>query len=123
MNRLNFLKTAALALFVLVIASACDNDDPKPFNPPTLNSAQEIGKNSFKASWTAVADAEKYLIDVSVNSSFSSTVSGYNKKEITGTSTTVSPLDPNTKYYFRVFAKKGTRLSSASVVKDVTTLP
>jgi ribosomal protein L6P/L9E len=68
-----------------------------------------------------VTGAEKYLLDVSTQSNFNTTVTGFNKKEVTETSATVNGLTANTKYYFRVYAKKGATVSAASAVKEATT--
>lgn len=116
-----FLKMLPLAFLFLVLVSACKDDDPAPLAPPAINAAAEITNVKFKASWTAVTGAEKYLLDVSVNSDFSTYVTNFNKKELTATFIDVTGLAANTKYYFRVYAKKGTVLSAASATKDVTT--
>lgn len=111
--------------FSLVALNACNDDDPKPSAPaaPTLSVASEITATGFKATWTEVTGAEKYLLDVSLQENFSATVTGYAKKEITGATThTVAGLTTATKYYFRVYAKKGTLTSVASATKDATTL-
>ncbi len=108
-------------LFAMLVMACSKDDDATPFGAPNLNAASDITTNSFKATWSAVTGAEKYLLDVSTTANFSSTVTGYNKKEIQGTATTVNGLAASTKYYFRVYAKKGTTVSVNSVVKDATT--
>ncbi len=117
-----FVGTLPLAFFLLVLITACKDDDPKPLGVPVLADATELAATSFKVSWGAVTEAEKYLLDVSTKSDFSTTVSGYSKKEVTGTNAVVNSLTTKTKYYFRVYSKKGTQVSTASSVKEATTL-
>jgi hypothetical protein len=111
--------------FSLLALNACKDDDPTPVAPaaPVLNVASEITATGFKVSWTAVPNADKYLLDVSLVENFATTVTGYAKKEVTGTSHAVTGLTAGTKYYFQLFAKDGSLTSSASVKKDATTLP
>ncbi len=111
--------------FSLLAINACKDDDPTPTAPaaPVLNVASEVIATGFKTTWVAVPDAEKYLLDVSLLNDFSTTVTGYSKKDITGTSHAVTGLTASTKYYFRLYAKKGTLTSVASTTKDVTTIP
>lgn len=111
-----------LFAFSLLALNACSDDDPTPVAPaaPVLNVASEVTATGFKATWTAVPNAEKYLLDVSLLADFSTTVTGYAKKEVTGTTQAVTGLTTATKYYFRLYAKKGSLTSAASASKDVT---
>lgn len=109
----------------LVVFSACNKDeDPKAVIPaaPVLNAAAEVTATGFKISWSAVQGADVYLLDVSKEADFDPTVTGYAKKEVTGTSQAVTGLTSATKYYFRVYSKKGSQVSAASAPKDATTL-
>lgn len=119
-----FMKALAMVMLVAGLAMSCDNnDDAKPsISAPTVNAATDITATSFKVTWAQVTGAEKYLLDVSTNSNFSSTVTGFNKKEITATNASVTGLVKKTKYYYRVYAKKGTVLSAASGTKEATTI-
>lgn len=111
-----------LALMLFVLASACnDDDEPGAVTAPILGDATEITDVSFKVNWTEVTGAEKYFLDVSLVEDFATTITGYDKKELTGTSFVVTDLTPETEYFFRLYAKKGSILSSASNVKDATT--
>lgn len=111
-----------LLFSVMLVACSKDDEDVKPaVNAPVINSAADINTTSFKATWNGVTNAEKYLFDVSLKADFSTKVAGYDQKEVTGTSIVVTNLAAGTKYYFRVFAKKGTAVSSSSSVKEVTT--
>lgn len=122
-ERRGMLRMLSMVLLFSVMLGACSkDDDPKPVGKPNLNAASDIKATSFKASWNGVSGADKYLIDVSVKSDFTTTVAGYSRKEVTGTSIEVTGLSTTTKYYFRVYAKKGSVLSSSSTVKEVTTL-
>lgn len=114
-----------LFVVALFVFSACsDDDDPKVVTPdaPVLANASEITASGFKITWAAVEDADVYLLDVSKEADFDPAVTGYAKKEITGTSHVMAGLDDETKYYFRVYAKNGSKVSEASNVKDATTL-
>ncbi|HMV08039.1 MAG TPA: fibronectin type III domain-containing protein [Cyclobacteriaceae bacterium] len=110
--------------FMFAFTACSDDDDPKVKTPaaPTLNNASEITATGFKVTWSAVTDADVYLLDVSKEADFDPAVTGYAKKEITGTSHVLAGLDNATKYYFRVYAKNGSKVSVASAVKDATTL-
>ncbi|MDN5204383.1 fibronectin type III domain-containing protein [Fulvivirgaceae bacterium BMA10] len=121
----HYLNQIFVVLAIFTILGACSNDDePKPaaLSTPALNNASGITKNSFKISWGKVTNADKYYLDVSEKKDFSTTVSGFKAKAITGTSTTVSGLKANTKYYVRVVAGKGTARSKTSSAKEVTTI-
>ncbi len=122
-SRITILSFMIFAVSLLAL-NACKDDDPKPVAPatPVLQSASAITATGFTASWAAVPTAEKYLLDVSLAADFATTVTGYAKKEVTGTSHAVTGLTAGTKYYFRLYAKKGTLTSVASATKDATTL-
>lgn len=110
---------------LLFSVSACksdDNDDSALVAAPTVSAATDITATTFKVSWTEVADAEVYLLDVSPEAFFSPKVTDFDKKELTVTSATVIGLTAKTKYYYRVYAKKGTTYSLASSVKSTTTI-
>jgi phosphodiesterase/alkaline phosphatase D-like protein len=122
-RRRSSVKMLSLAFLSMVLLAACNNDDdPKPLAAPVSNAATEIQTTSFKANWSQVTGAEKYLLDVSTNANFTTTLQGFNKKEITGaTNAAVTGLTAATKYYYRVYAKKGSQVSAASAAKEVTT--
>ncbi len=76
-----------------------------PANTTTTN----IDGKSFTANWDAptVGAVDKYLLDVSTSSTFSSFVSGYNAKDCgSNLSQDVTGLNFNTTYYWRVRAEK-----------------
>ncbi|NMC37147.1 MAG: hypothetical protein GYA41_02355 [Bacteroidales bacterium] len=74
------------------------------FNPPSANAATNIASTSFTANWSTVTSATSYRLDVSLSSSFSGFVSGYNNLTVSGTSQSVTGLASNTTYYYRVRA-------------------
>ena len=122
-SKINFLFYLAFATS-LVFTACSDDDDPKVTTPdaPVLNNASEITATGFKVTWAAVEDADMYLLDVSLEADFEPTITGYAKKEITGTSHVLAGLADETKYYFRLYAKNGSKISAASATKDATTL-
>jgi len=71
--------------------------------PVTLSAAGSILCNGFTSNWNASNGASDYQLEVSLNTSFTSLVSGYNPLN-TGNvlSQTVSGLSENTLYYWRV---------------------
>src|SRR6266481_8224322 len=57
--------------------------------PPIANPATYIGSNSFTANWRTVSGATGYRLDVSLNSSFSTYIAGYQNLSV-GNSTSSS---------------------------------
>ena len=79
-------------------------------------------RSSFLASWDSVSGAAGYRLDVSISSSFSSYVSGYQDLDVgSATNRIVSGLRPGTIYYYRVRAYNSLGTSSGSIVKTATT--
>jgi len=79
-------------------------------------------RGSFLASWDSVSGATGYRLDVSISSSFSSYVSGYQDLDVgNATNRIVSGLRPGTIYYYRVRAYNSLGASSGSIVKTATT--
>ena len=78
--------------------------DPIPIIP-TSSSASNVTASGFQANWLTVSGVTGYRLDVSTASDFSTFVSGYNDKYISGQSTNnynITDLNPNTTYYYRV---------------------
>lgn len=81
---------------------------------PTLSAATHVLDTSFTVNWAAVAGATGYRLDVSTVSNFASFVTGYEDKEVSGTSAAVTGLALATTYYYRLRAvnSAGTGVSS-----------
>ncbi len=93
-------------------------------NPPVVNDPTDIQLTSFQANWNSVANAESYLLDVAIDPTFQNKVAGFNARELlVGTLESVTGLQPNTTYYYRVKAKGLGSTSDFSGVKEVTTSP
>lgn len=72
---------------------------------PTVGAASGIGGSSFTANWSASTGATGYRLDVATDSGFSSLVSGQNNRNVGNvTSASVTGLNPDTVYYYRVRA-------------------
>ena len=69
---------------------------------PTTNTASGITNTSFTASWNAVSGVSNYKLYVSEDSSFSSHLSGYDGKIISGTTSLVSGLQVGKNYHYRL---------------------
>jgi len=109
------------------------------FPAPQLNAASNITYYSFDANWGTVPGAANYLIDVSTTPDFGNLVlSGiYLEGDGNSTSATVEfdykessnwpewwlhyLLQPNTTYYYRIYAQEGSLTSADSNTQSVTT--
>ena len=69
--------------------------------PPTILLSTNILANSFTANWSPVFGSTSYQIDVSTNSSFTPSLTGF-PIQVNGTLYTVTGLNPCATYYFRV---------------------
>ena len=89
---------------------------------PVATSATNITMASFSANWNAAASATGYELDVSINSDFSSFVTGYNDLDVSNVTTySVTGLSAETDYYYRVRAYNTTETSSSSNTISLTT--
>ncbi len=84
--------------------------------PPNILAATNIKSDRFTANWSTVSNATSYRLDVSTSPTFSSYVSGYQNKTVSGTSDVVSGLTAKTTYYLRVRSMSGSSPSANSVV-------
>ncbi len=73
-----------------------------PLAAPTASAASSISPDGFTANWSAVATAASYQLDVSTQSNFSSYLSGYEARSVSGTSLAITGLTMSTTYYYRV---------------------
>jgi hypothetical protein len=97
-------------------------DPPSPPSAPTLSSPSN-GATGLSTSptlnWNASTGATSYQLQVSTNSSFTTTV--MNQSGITGTSYAVSGLSYSTTYYWRVNATNAGGTSTYSTTWSLTT--
>ncbi len=76
-----------------------------PLGSPTNSVATNITCNAFDGNWTSVAGAASYQIDVSLNTSFSPNLAGFNGLNVGNVLTySVTALTPGTWHYYRVRA-------------------
>ena len=96
---------------------------PNPPAAPNATAASNISQTTFDANWGASADADSYYLDVATDNGFTSFVSGYDNLDVGNVTTySVSGLNPDTDYYYRVRAYNTGGSSANSNVISVTTL-
>jgi M6 family metalloprotease-like protein len=92
---------------------------------PIVNVATNILQTSFTANWSSSSTTTTgYQLDVSANSAFTTFISGYNSKDIGNIlSISITGLNANTSYYYRIRAYNsgGNSPNSGSIL--TTTLP
>lgn len=90
---------------------------------PESAAATGIGATGFTANWEAVSGTEAvtYRLDVATNSGFTSYVTGYQNRSVTGTSRAVTGLNPGQPYWYRVRAVNATGTSANSDSINVET--
>ncbi|MEM9326578.1 MAG: fibronectin type III domain-containing protein [Bacteroidota bacterium] len=93
---------------------------PPPPAQPNLLSPTDVTPNSFRARWSSVAGADHYRIDVSKQQNFANPVVA--GQLVNGTSRTISGLDDETLYYYRVSAENAGG-GSEYALASVNTLP
>ncbi|MGB3586303.1 MAG: fibronectin type III domain-containing protein, partial [Tunicatimonas sp.] len=91
---------------------------------PVLSDILSNVQNEFTFQWQAVVGAIHYTVEVTIDPLFLDETAFVVKNELTqSTSFTVTDLDPNTSYYFRVRAHSDKSFSEYSKNGVVTTLP
>jgi hypothetical protein len=93
----------------------------QPGGVPVANDATNVSATTFTANWSNVG-ADKYFLDVSVESDFASFVSGYENVEVGTTSLEVTGLNFKQSYNYRVRADEGGSTSDNSNTISVKTL-
>ena len=77
--------------------------------PPTANVASNVTYTSFDANWTVSSGATISYLDVSTSSSFNDFIAGYNNRNVGNVNSfSVTGLNCNITYYYRVRASSGT---------------
>lgn len=94
----------------------------KPPSVPTALPATNITTTSFRANWTTVPGAFSYRIDISLSSTFSSFVQGYQDFFVVGSYLDVYNFDLSQTYYYRVRASNSNGISGNSNTIAVTAL-
>ncbi len=89
---------------------------------PTSTSATNVMSGSFSANWAAAGGAIGYYLDVATDNGFTGTLPGYNNLNI-GLVTTysVTGLNCNTNYYYRIRTQSACGASGNSSTIAVTT--
>jgi len=92
---------------------------------PVANAGGNVLKSSFAASWSPVAGAADYIIDVSSNN-FAAYEDGYHDKSVNAASCNVTLTTSKASYQYRVRARNGSDVSDYSntvtVLTDVTAI-
>ncbi len=84
-------------------------------NAPIAVDPVEIGSEGFTASWEEVQNATHYLLDVAYDLDFNNFVLPYHNANAGNvTEHTVAGLDPETVYYYRIFAVNSCGSSNSS---------
>ena len=90
---------------------------------PNATAATNITQTSFDANWDSSTGADGYYLDVATDDQFTSYVSGYENLNVGNVTTySVTGLNENTDYYYRVRAYNTGGTSGNSNVINVTTL-
>lgn len=101
--------------------------DSTPPNPVTVIDATSVEASSFVANWNATTDnvgVTGYLLDVSLESSFTTMLTGYSSLDVGNVlAKKVSGLNQNTQYYYRLRAydAAGNISSNSGSFEAVTT--
>ena len=81
---------------------------------PVTNAATNPKAFGFTINWQAQSGIDVYLLDVATDAGFTSFVAGYQNKEVAGTSHTITNLDYKATHYYRLRAKRLTKVSDYS---------
>ena len=83
--------------------------------------ASSISTTSFTANWKLLKGGTSYTLDVATDVGFTSYVSGYQAKSVTGTSQAVSGLTAATVYYMRVNCTAPSGSTKTTAIVQLTT--
>ena len=89
---------------------------------PVAIAATAASNSGFTANWQAITGITDFFIDVSTSELFSTFISGYQDKSVSGTSFALAGLSDGNTYYYRLRARKNGVLSVYSNSVSVSTL-
>lgn len=95
-----------------------------PIEAPVVNAASGVTSNSFILTWSTVARAANYHLDISTTNTFSTFITGYNDLVVPTTANNVvyvTGVPGGATYYYRVRTTSGSVISVNSNVGSVTT--
>lgn len=125
MKKILFLLSISMFLFF-----GCEKEDDSPdveqIDPtaspsvPVSTAATDVTNHSFTAHWTKASNAQSYEIDVATDSYFNMMVGTHTS---TNTSLGILNLTCNTRYFYRVRAVNGDKISASSNAINTFTLP
>ena len=103
------------------VAYIWSGEVPSGISAPTAQSATDITLTSFTANWSSVASATGYKLYVATDVNFSGPLSGYNPKDLTTLSESISGLSSETTYYYKIKAYNSEDESAFSNIISVET--
>jgi parallel beta-helix repeat protein len=93
-----------------------------PPDPPVATIATGITYSGFQANWDASIGAAGYYLDIAKDEGFTVFINGFNNKNVENVTTfSVTGLNPNTGYYYRVRAYNADGTSASSNIINITT--
>jgi hypothetical protein len=107
----NYRATTPLGSSTITVSSA-----------PAAIAASNINQTSFRANWNASTGAANYFLDVS-SDNFSTLLTGYAAKSVSGLNDVVTGLNPGVTYQYRVRANNAAGLSTNSNTISQITVP
>lgn len=90
---------------------------------PVATAATNVKDNVFTANWREVVGADAYLLDVSEQANFATTLAGFKDLEVKGTSKEITGLKEGKIYYYRLRASNSSGNSLYSNSIEAITLP
>ncbi|WP_298315175.1 endo-1,4-beta-xylanase [uncultured Aquimarina sp.] len=120
-NSAFYVMVCLTILSFMSCSSDDDNNSSSGAVAPVAQEASDIALTSFRANWNNVFRASGYVLDVSTDSGFSSFVEGFDNLSINQLSQSVTGLNSNTTYYYRVRAVVGGVVSGNSNTISVET--
>ncbi len=90
---------------------------------PIIETIDEIKTNSAITQWNDIPGASQYRLELSIDSSFTNYVTGYNSKVITTFEENILGLNPGIEYWLRVRSQNESGFSPTSPVVSFITKP